>query len=195
MNFRKLLSLIHYFTLGLYIYLLNNATDKLILNVIYIVSIQFALELCYCSYEYFKYYKPGKIFILKLRNYIFTTDSFVLCFILTALLISIIKNYKSIELNSIETLVFGFITSIRSGFFKNLKNDPRLDEESIMFNHVFSKDIFLSEIKSATLDTTKKSIELSLIDGSDRTIRLNLDFYEKEKDKLLNSFDLIENAV
>lgn len=193
MNGRKLLGLIQYFSIGLYIYFLYNKEEDFFKYALYVTICITVLELSYYSLEYFKYYKPGKIFVFKSREYILSFKSIFSKFLGLGFMAYLATKINHLDFNSPEGYALVTLFVIKGILFKNLKNEPRLDKERLMFNDLFSQDIFLKEIKSASIDANEKNIELILINNDCRTIYLDKEFFDKEKERLTSVFSVRGN--
>lgn len=195
MNVRKLLSLSDFLSAGLFIYLLSTTHPQFLRYAIVIIAMQIIFETGYFSYEYFTLYKPKRIFILGTRSNYFNLDSLVLSVLVMTTLYLIAKRAHHYDLSSGEGVILGMLSTSRGLFYAKFRRGARLDEEGILFNDFFFKDLLLREIKSVKLDMEAQDIVLTTLEGKDKKVRLSEEFYEHNKEHLLGALELIKGKL
>ena len=195
MNLRKLLTLSDFLSSGVFIYLLSVAHPHFLLYTMFIISVKIAVETVYLSYEYFALYKKGKIFILRTRSNYFNLDTLLLGALLMTMLYLITKQAHHYDLNNDEGAILGLLTTSKGLFYAKFRSGVKVDQENIMFNDLFYKDLFFRELKSVRLDMKAQDVLLTTLEGKVKKIRLSEEFYEHSKEHLLDALELFKGKV
>ena len=160
-----------------------------------ILLILISISLVYFTYEYFRYLKPKKILLLKLRVDFLNFNSIIALLGGLTLAIGLYINHDRIDSGFVQFTILSISFTIYGSVFNNQKNSPRLDSEKIYFKNIFSKDIFINQIQKASLDHENKNIYLYLNNYEKRTLKLNKEFCKEQETKLIKLIEYFNNVA
>ena len=195
MSARKLSKLFELIILVVSTYLLFIAPEKLMYNIIILIGCVFLIETICFSHEYFKYKLTKKIYVIKRRTYTLSIDNIVFMSLLVVLFIFIVLRWNSLYIDRSCGHFFTIITFLRSIFFYSARNSTVVRSGKLMFDNLFEKDIFLTDIKRTSIDKEKNNLIIHTYNKENIKIRLTEHFLNDENLEILGNVSKLKSIV
>lgn len=197
MKTRKINEALEYLVLAISIWVIFNLQENMWLILSGLFIFLFLADCLFFFYEYLRFIRPKKSFLIDIKNrYDISTLLKIACYV--SFLVVYIFYVTDDSLNTPSSGTSSFFTliiGIRQVFFQKYFSSVRVDHDQLLFGELSSEDIWLTDVKKATLGVDKKIITLELKNLESRTIGINPDFYEKNTIQIEKIVEFINVAA
>ena len=183
-NVRKIIELLNYVKSIAMAYSVFFSPEVFIVIALACYSVIIFIELVYYSYEYFILLKRKKIFVLETRSNFWATDSILNLLFFIGIMLGVIKNFDAIDFTNTTGFLFTTIASLQPVVYSGLKRNPSLSAKVILFGEPFKKDIWLHEIKQASINEENKEMNLVVKHNKMEKLRFQKKFFKDQYDRL-----------